>query len=169
MIPRSLRLTQILMALLTFGVVIASFYFQYVKGFEPCPLCMMQRACVGVLLLLCLISMMLKSFRPSRVMILLQGFFALSGLFFALRQLWLQSVATPESSMCLPGLDMLVQLFPWRKLVHLFLWGSNSCGEVVWYGFGLSMAAWSALYFGLMILACAVILYDLFCSRAKFN
>lgn len=158
MTKRQFRLTQNALAFITAVVVFFSFYFQYGMGFSPCPLCLMQRVCACGLLLLCLIGLSLRGLARAKHVTFIQVIFAVLGLFFASRQLWLQSMATPETAACLPGIEMLFHYFPWRELVHLFLWGSNSCGEVAWYGLGLSMAAWSAMYFGFMLLMSGMLL-----------
>lgn len=150
MTKRGFRLIQNGMTSLTVGVIFFAFYLQYGLGLQPCPLCLMQRVCAFGLLFLGLLGLCLKSIARARHVVVFQMIMAAFGLFFASRQLWLEAIASPESSACLPGIDMLIHYFPWRDLLHLFLWGSNSCGEVLWRGFGLSMAVWSAIYFGLM-------------------
>jgi len=161
MTKRHFRLTQNALALITVAVVFFSFYFQYALGFLPCPLCLMQRVFACVLLFFCLMGLSLGSLARAKHVALAQIFCAVLGLFFASRQLWLQSMAAPDLAVCLPGFDMLIRYFPWRELLHLFLWGSNSCGEVVWHGLGLSMAAWAALYFGLMALCSGILFFRL--------
>ncbi len=151
MTKRNYRAYQSLLALMTLCVVAGSFYFQYVKGFQPCPLCFMQRVCACVLMFFLLVGLSLRSLRRARYVVFFQFVFAAAGLFFALRQLWLQLFTSHDTSVCMPGLEMLVRYFPWRQVVNVFFWGSNACSEVTWYGLGLSMAAWSALYFGCVL------------------
>lgn len=157
MTKRSFRLIQNTLAFVTFLAVFFSFYSQYVMGYNPCPLCLMQRFCAGLLLLAFLMGMLSGSIQRAKHLSLIQAIVAAFGLFFATRQLWLQSMTTPESSACLPGIDMLIKYFPWQKLVHLFLWGSNSCGEVGISALGLSMAGWSAIFFGSILLLCGIL------------
>ncbi len=52
MSKRTYRQIQGLLLLITVFVLFASFYFQYVLGLEPCPLCLMQRICVFLLMAL---------------------------------------------------------------------------------------------------------------------
>jgi disulfide bond formation protein DsbB len=151
MTKRAYRMTQNLVALVTLGVLFFSFYVQYVQGVQPCPLCMMQRFCVCTLMFLSLTGLVLKSLARAKYISLLQLIIGAAGLFFACRQLWLQSLPATASTVCMPGIDMLIHYFPWQELMHVFLWGTNTCTEVTWLGFGLSMAAWSALYFGTMV------------------
>ena len=148
MTKRNYRVYQSLLALMTSSVVAGSFYVQYIKGLQPCPLCFMQRLCACVLMFFLLVGLSLGSLRRAKHVVFVQGLFAAAGLFFALRQVWLQFFASHDTSVCMPGLEMLVRYFPWRQVVNVFFWGSNGCADVTWYGLGLSMAAWSALYFG---------------------
>ncbi len=157
MTKRSFRLLQNAIAFSTLVVIFFAFYLEYGLGFQPCPLCLMQRACAFAFLFLCLVGLFLGSLARAKHVVVSQMVFTALGLFFASRQLWLESIATPESAACLPGIEMLIRYFPWRDLVHLFLWGSNSCGEVAWRAYGLSMAAWSAFYFGAMFLVSGII------------
>ncbi len=163
MTKRGFRLIQNGMTSLTTGVIFFVFYLQYGLGLQPCPLCLMQRVCAFGLLFFGLLGLSLKSIARAKHVVVFQMVMAALGLFFASRQLWLETITSPDASVCLPGIEMLIRYFPWRDLVHLFLWGSGSCGEVLWRGLGLSMAGWSAIYFGLMffisgILFCRLIL-----------
>ncbi len=151
------RLFQNGIAFLTVSTIFFAFYLQYGLGLQPCPLCLMQRVCAFGFLFFCLVGLFLKSISRAKHVVVLEMIIAALGLFFASRQLWLESIATPESTACLPGFEMLIRYFPWRDVLHLFLWGSNGCGAVVWRAFGLSMAAWSAIYFGLMFFITGVL------------
>jgi disulfide bond formation protein DsbB len=141
---------QIFCALVTACVLFSSFYFQYVEGLIPCPLCIMQRLCV--FLLLAVTGIGFRTIKPAQVITLLQIFIAAAGLFFALRQLWLQSLPEGQAPACMPGLDILIQYFPWQTVLKTLFWGSGDCAEVSWNLWGLSMSGWSALYFLLMAL-----------------
>ncbi len=132
---------------ITVVALLFSLYMQYVQGLEPCPLCAMQRACVVALLGCSLTALLVQGDQLRRYLVALQLVFSLCGLYFALRQLWLQSLPTPHEAICLPGLELLARYLPWRDLVQLLFWGSPACNEVLWQAFGFSMAAWSALFF----------------------
>lgn len=142
--------SQLSLLLLTLFVLSASFYFQYVQGLQPCPLCLMQRLCVFLLLLptgLCLIL------RKTTYLNVIQFFVSCSGLYFSLRQLWLQSLPEGLAPSCMPSLEVLIQYFSWQTVAHALFLGSGDCAEVNWHLFGISMPAWSGLYF--LLMACA--------------
>jgi disulfide bond formation protein DsbB len=89
----------------------------------------------------------LVTLRRARIISLLQVIVACAGLFFALRQLWLQSLPPGAAPACMPGLDILINYFPWQDVARALLWGTGDCAEATWSFLNISMAGWSALYF----------------------
>jgi disulfide bond formation protein DsbB len=150
--------------LLTFIVLCSSLYFQYALGYEPCPLCMMQRICIFILMLLTLFSCIISSQSRVKVLVIGQIIFCVAGLYFAGRQVWLQSLLPGNTPACMPGLDVLLEYFPWKTIAHALFWGDGGCAAVTWKFLGLSMAAWSALFF-IFILICFT--YQLVNIRGK--
>ena len=153
------RRVQSLLLMLTISVLWAAFYLQYVGGLQPCPLCLAQRACLFIIGFFCFTGYTVASPRRARVVAGFQMFFALAGLFFALRQLWLQFLPADQVPACLPGLDVLVHYFPWHHVLYALFWGTGDCAEVTWRLFGFSMPAWAALYFACLFLASAVVFF----------
>ncbi|KTD71411.1 disulfide bond formation protein B [Legionella tucsonensis] len=144
------RKIQTFNAALTVFVLFASFYFQYVVGLTPCPLCIMQRLCV--FLLLAVLGLSFRTLKKARIISFLQIIIACAGLYFALRQLWLQSLPPGEAPACMPGLDILIRYFPWQTVLKTLFWGTEDCAEVSWHMLGISMPGWCALYFLYMVL-----------------
>ncbi|KTC85120.1 disulfide bond formation protein B [Legionella brunensis] len=151
---------QIVLVLFSLFVLASSYYFQYVKGLQPCPLCLMQRLCVFLLLLIGFIGFWSDYLKTSKLLAILQIVAALGGLFFAGRQLWLQSLPSGQAPACMPELDVLLRYFPWRDVLHALFWGAGDCAEVSWKWLGLSMPAWAALYFFFMFVVGCLILYQ---------
>lgn len=143
---------QALLTLLGFMMVFSSFYFQYMQGLEPCPLCLMQRLSAILLFMVSFLSVYVSTIKRARILTVFQFFIAAFGLFFAIRQLWLQSLPVDQMPACMPGLDVLIRYFPLEKVVHALLWGTGDCGEVSWQWLGLTMPAWTALFFSLFLL-----------------
>jgi protein dithiol:quinone oxidoreductase len=146
------------LTLLTLFVSGSSLYFQYHLGMQPCPLCLMQRFCVFLLLLFCLMGLYAQTQRVGKILACLQFLVAAGGLFFASRQLWLQSLPAGETPSCMPGLDVLIRFFPWQDVVRALFLGTGECAENSWQWLGLSMPAWAALYFLFMLIA-AILIY----------
>ena len=147
---------QLLLVLVTFFVLFASLYFQYFLGLRPCPLCIMQR--VFVFLLLGLLGLSLGTLRKAHFICLMQVVISGAGLFFSLRQLWLQSLPVGKAPACMPDLDVLIRYFPWQTVARALFWGAGDCAEVTWSMVGISMPGWAALYFLFMALT-GVLLY----------
>lgn len=166
MTKRLYRFSQIVLSFVTLGVVASSFYFQYVEDMEPCPLCLMQRLCACLLLFLCLVGIGLKSMRWARVVSMIQISASSLGMYFSGRQLWLQSLPEEQIPACMPGLEVMMEYFPWQDILHALFLGAGNCAEVDWQWLGLSMAAWSGLHFLGMFLA-SVILFLLLSKSLK--
>ena len=142
-------------AMLLFIVVslsTASFYFEYVEELNPCPLCIMQRVCVLLLIPLTLVAFCLKSQIKRRLITSAQLFVTLAGMGFAGRQVYLQSLPPEKVPACGPGLNYLIQYFPLKDIVHAILFGSGDCAEVQWVFLDLTMPTWSFLNF--LLIAC---------------
>lgn len=143
-------------------VLLTAFYLQYIEALEPCPLCLMQRGMMFGLLFFAFLGCFLKARRGLCVLAGFELVMASGGVFFALRQLWLQSLPVADTGMCLPGVELLIHRLPWHEVLQAFLWGGTTgCGEVSWTFGGLSMAAWSAFYFGVMGVLSLVLLVRL--------
>ena len=111
----------------------------------------MQRICVFILL--GIMGLTLGTLQKARLVSLLQVLVASAGLFFALRQLWLQSLPPGAAPACMPGLNILIHYFPWQDVARALLWGTGDCAETTWVLLGLSMAGWAALYFAFMVVS----------------
>lgn len=146
------RRMQLLLTIVTLVVLFSSLYFQYVIKLQPCPLCLMQRLCVFVLLGLMGLSM--RTMSKAHVISFIQFLVACAGLFFASRQLWLQSLPAGQAPACMPGLDVLINYFPWQTVARALLWGAGDCAEINWSFWGITMPGWSAMYFLFMAICC---------------
>ncbi|MFD1216916.1 disulfide bond formation protein B [Microbulbifer celer] len=143
--------------LLTFIAVIVilgtAFYLEYVQGLEPCPLCITQRVMflgVGLVSLIAFLHSPGKIGR--RVYGLLVSLWALGGLYFAGRQLWLQSLPEDQVPLCGPGITYMVEVFPMSEVIKTLLTGDGNCAEVKWTLLGLSIPGWAAVCFAGLIL-----------------
>ncbi|CDZ77919.1 Disulfide oxidoreductase [Legionella massiliensis] len=161
------RRWQILLTFLSFFVLGSSYYFQYIKGLQPCPLCLMQRICVFLLFGICFAGAFVRSLRGGQIVACFQFLIAAGGLFFAGRQLWLQSLPAGQAPACMPELDVLIRYFPWRDVLHALFLGSGDCADITWQWLGLPMAGWAALYFLGMLLVAIPVLFVLHSQLAS--
>jgi len=146
------RNIQNILLFVTILVLVFAFYFEYNQKLQPCPLCLMQRFCAFLLGFFCLVGLGLRSLHRARLVAIVQIVFASLGLFFASRQLWLQSLPLDQTPACMPGLDALIHYFPLSVVLKTFFWGSSECSDVTWRWLGLAMPGWAAIYFGLMVI-----------------
>jgi len=137
----------------------AAFYFQYVMDLQPCPLCMLQRgAVIGVGLSALIAALHNPQAWGRRVYALMVGLFAVAGIGFASRQLWLQSLPADQVPACVPSLNYLLQAFPLTKALQIAMRGTGDCAEVTWRFLGLSMPGWTLLAFVAMFFTGLVVL-----------
>ena len=112
MIRSYYRLWSLFLVIVTTTVLVMSFYFEYVLNLNPCPLCLMQRLCVVLLLALVCMSFYFHQAPLARKILVLQMVVASAGFFFAVRQLWLQTLSVEQIPVCLPGLGMMIHYLP---------------------------------------------------------
>jgi len=154
--------------LLTLCVFLFAFYFQYMQHLQPCPLCLMQRLCAFLFGLGCLATLRFPTLKWAKRISISQMLFAALGIFFAARQLWLQSLPPGQAPACLPPIDIMIHYFPLKDVLQTLLWGAGNCAEVTWKGLGLSMAAWSAVYFSICFVVSDVVFFRIRQSRNNF-
>lgn len=150
------RTTFLLMFLAVAFLLGAAFYLEYVQGLEPCPLCITQRVMFFGVGLVSLIAFLHNPKDPSnigrRIYGLLVSLFALGGLYFAGRQLWLQSLPADQVPACGPGITYMVDVFPMSEVIRTLLTGDGNCAEVKWTLLGISIPGWAAVGFvGLVV------------------
>ncbi len=130
------------------GLLLTAFYFQYVKGLEPCPLCMAQRiAFYGAALFFLLSAIHNPALTVRRIYAGLTLFFSFFGIGLASRQLWLQSLPEDQVPACGPGLEYMMDVLPWTEVVSVMLRGTGDCAEVQWTFLSLSIPGWSFVAF----------------------
>lgn len=154
------RYIQCLMVLATLLVLMFSIYLEFFQGIKPCPLCVMQRACVFILLLSALLGLYLKTFKRAERICIFQCFIALAGIFFSARQVWLQAQPPGTNAMCMPSIEVLKKYFPLKDQITAYLWGSHGCAEKTWSYLSLSLPQWSLMYFcGVFLSALVMIIF----------
>ncbi|WP_149196016.1 disulfide bond formation protein B [Luteimonas suaedae] len=120
-------------------------------GLEPCPLCIFQRiafAALGIVLLLG--ALHAPRGRAGRGAYGVLGFAAAAvGIGIAGRHTWIQ-LFPPEIPACGPPLDFLRETMSTTSLIRKVLTGTGDCGNVDWTFLGLSMPAWSLVWFVLL-------------------
>lgn len=152
--------------LVSAGLMVAAIFFQYVMHLEPCPLCIVQRwfvIAVGLVLL----AGALHNPRVwgQRVYGALTVLFASLGAAVAARHVWIQNLPPDRQPGCGADLDTMLQSFPLLKTLTLVWAGTNDCATVTWRFFGLSMPAWTFLFFAGFVVLGFVLLFSKGSSR----
>lgn len=130
------------------GLMAYALYAQHVLGFEPCPLCVLQRMAVIATGAVFLVGALHAPRRGGRWVYGLMAFLTASaGAGVAGRHVWLQSLPPDQVPACGPGYDYMMQAFPFADALRMIFSGSGECAEVDWTFLGLSMPAWTLICF----------------------
>lgn len=140
------------------ALLVAAYYFEYVLGLKPCPLCMTQRLCV-LLVGVCFFFASVKLRFVSLLMLVLALIASLAGLYIADHQVYLQSLPPEQAPACGPDLAYMLKALPFDKFLSLLLQGDGNCAKVVWSFLGLSMPKWTRICFTIYTLFAMVSLY----------
>lgn len=130
------------------GALAFAYYLQYAHGLDPCPLCIFQRVAMGGVALFCLAGFAHGPGITGRR--LYSAFAALSAVFgaaIAARHVWLMHLPADQVPACGPGLDYLVDIMPLTEVLATVLRGDASCAEVKGAFLGISLPAWTGIYF----------------------
>jgi len=148
-----------------FGLVFAvcavllgyAYYAQFVQGFEPCPLCILQRFAFIAIALGALAGFVHGSRGAVRfvygVVVFAGG---LWGIATAGRHLWLQSLPADRVPDCGPGFAFMVEFFSVGEAIREAFTGSGECAEVDWTFLGLSMPGWTLIWYVVLMIITAL-------------
>lgn len=126
-------------------------YSQFAWGLDPCPMCIFQRLAFAALGLVFLVAGLHAPRTPGfRQAYGILGFIsAAAGMALAGRHVWLQ-LNPPEIPGCLPPLSFMRETMSTTGVIRRVLTGSGDCSAVDWSFLGLSMPAWSLVWFVLL-------------------
>ena len=145
----SFRLAAALAALACALLLGFGYYLQYVRGLEPCPLCLVQRGFYYAVMATCIVAAIHG--RGALAYGGLAALFAAGGLATAGRQVWLQHLPPEKVPACGPDLFFMLDNFPLSRVVRTLVAGTGECAVVDWTFLGLSIAEWSALWFAALL------------------
>jgi disulfide bond formation protein DsbB len=143
-------------ALLCGGLLGFALFAEHAMGYEPCPLCILQRIAV---LALGFVFLAAYAHNPGRTGARVYGVLAIiaagSGLALAWRQVWLQGLPADQVPACGPGYDYIMDVFPLHEALSMIFEGSGDCAEMGWTFLGLSMAGWVLVWMAAFALVAA--------------
>lgn len=128
------------------GMMGFALYAEYVLLLEPCPLCILQRvAVIGMGLTFLIAALHNPAGWGRRVYAVVLLLFAVDGAATAAWHWRLQNLPPDEVPSCGPGLNYMLQNFPFGDALRMVFEGSGECAVVSWQFLGLSMPAWVLL------------------------
>lgn len=130
------------------GLMGYALYLQHRMFLDPCPLCIFQRLAViwiGAWALLAALHNPAGFARKLYAALVVLG--AAAGAAVAGRHVWLQNLPPGEVPECGPGLSYMLETAPFLDVLRTVLLGDGNCAEVQWTFLGLSMPAWTLLWF----------------------
>jgi disulfide bond formation protein DsbB len=133
----------LLCAVVCAGMLGYAIYAEKVLGYVPCPLCMFQRVCIGVLGIAFLVAGLHRAGRAgARAYAVLVLLAAGSAIWVSGRHVWVQAQPPGTVPACGAPLDSLLQMFPLLEVVRKVMTGGGECGTIDWTFLGLSMPMW---------------------------
>ena len=152
MIKNKLRLTYLLGFILICCMLAGVAYLQ-ARGFNPCPLCILQRYTLSLLGLIFLLGALFKLRKWNALVIGCSAILISAlGIFLAGRQAWLQHLPNPNHVDCGASLEYMLQVLPWKQVLSNVLQGSAECSQVEWQFLNLSLADWSLIGFTVLLI-----------------
>ena len=134
------------------GLIGFALFSQFQWGLAPCPLCIFQRvafAALGVVFLLgALHGPSGRAGRAAWGVLALVA--AAAGLLVAGNHVRLQMLPPDQVPACGPGLDYMMEMLPVTGVIQKVMTGSGECADVDWTFLGVSMPAWSLVWFVLL-------------------
>ena len=147
-----LALFIVCLSLLGFGL-----YLEHAQNLEPCPLCVFQRVAFISIIIIALIAAIHS---PNNFMHWIYNIVliiaAIIGAGIAGRQVWLQHLPPELVPACGPGLEYMLEVFPFQEALSMILRGSGECAEVQWTFLGFSIPEWSLVCFISIVIATLV-------------
>jgi protein dithiol:quinone oxidoreductase len=162
-----LRVREVMMVItvVSLGLLGFGLYLQHVVGLEPCPMCIVQRYALSLIVfvaaLVAVLNHRIMHLVGTCLVMLLAGF----GAFVAARQSWLQWYP-PEVVSCGRDFYGMIEMFPLQRAIPMIFKGSGDCAKVDWTFLGGSIANWSFLwFFAIALVALALVWQQL--NRVK--
>jgi len=136
------RAAALLLFLISAGLILGAYYFQYVRHYLPCELCFWERKPHFALIALAPVAYAWRPARPYLLLVL--GLVALGNAGLALFHVGVEEHWWPGLSTCSsPAQGVSMTAAELRKM--LMESTVVPCDRAVWWFLGLSMAAWNGI------------------------
>jgi len=122
----SFRTSRFMLFFVCHELIISAFYFQFVKGLEPCPLCIFQRlAFMGMGILFLVAAIHNPKALGQKIYNYLTLIPTIAGIVVAGRHVWLQHLPKDKVPTCGPGLNYMIENFPLGDALSKIFKGSG--------------------------------------------
>lgn len=145
----SFRMQFLTGGVLCLALLAYALFEQFKMGLEPCPKCIFQRiAFMGMAVFFFAGAAHGPGRTGRRIYALLVGVCAAVGAVVAVRHVMVQLLPQdPMLSGCGPGLNYLMDAFPVTEAIKRAFMATGDCGEVDWTFLGLTMPAWTLIWY----------------------
>lgn len=141
----------LLIAVISFGLVGYALYLQHVEGYQPCPLCVMQRFAFVA------IGCFAAGSGRAEHALAVAGAGMLSGVAgIAVAGYHVSLLLNPKASCGIDPLENWVNALPTAKLLPQVFFSDGLCTAPLPPIFGLSIPAWSLIWLAILTLTLAV-------------
>lgn len=147
------RMLYAAVALASLGLIGAALFMQHVVGLNPCPLCIFQRIAFLLMAIAAALAAWRAPHRAGRAALPFAVAALLFGLIGAGVAAWhVRLLQAPAALACGPGLHIMLENFPLTQVLPRVFAGSGDCTDGSAVLFGVSLAAWALLGYGVLML-----------------
>ncbi len=141
------------------AILISAYILEYGFDYIPCPLCLLQRYALWIVLILFSIGLVYPGKNLSQLL-LCCGLISFSGLgiILAARHLWLQHLPAGAIASCGADLARLLKFKPLLEVFNDVFMNAEECARTDFTFLGLALSGWSLLAFVGFAVFSAVIL-----------
>jgi disulfide bond formation protein DsbB len=147
------RVWFLLVAVICASLLGYALYVQHAMFLDPCPLCIFQRVAflwIGSVALLAALHNPTGAVRWVYTILVLLG--CATGAAIAVRHVWLQNLPPDQVPECGMGLNYMLDTMPFADVLRQVFYGSGECAQIDWTFAGLSMPAWTLVWYILIAL-----------------
>ncbi|CAN1496836.1 DsbB Disulfide bond formation protein DsbB [Burkholderiaceae bacterium] len=142
----------LMVALVPLVLLLFGLYLQHVVGLVPCPMCIVQRYALVLVMVCAALAASRSPVRWQLFWVVAWVLFGLFGAYVAARQSWLQWYP-PEVVSCGRDFYGMIETFPLQRAIPMIFRGGGDCSQIDWTLLGGSIANWSFIAFvGLSVL-----------------
>ena len=141
-------------------------YLQVDEGLSPCPLCVLQRTTFALLSAIFFFGALIHYKRGGRLFFTFLGMMiSLVGIIFSFRQVWLQQHPSVDAGECGVSLTYLLKIMPFQEVIETVWRGGAECSRIEWIFWGLSLAEWSLIWFGIFFFMTTVLFFSAYKAK----